>query len=438
MRIALSQASSVLVKSLKLLAIVWIDILIGITIVLSINWQSTLYAETTFLLNETIASQPSNAVKSSTIVTISNRQILVNGQPFVIKGVGYAPTPIGNDPDFPPHGDYFTVDYRPIYERDLALLRQMGANTIRLWGWKYDADHTDFLDEAYNNGVNPIYVIVSLWLDPTRNILDPVVNQTIITEFTQTVAIHKDHPAVLMWAIGNELHAPWMFGDTVTRENAIFNLIDEIAQAIHEEEGVQYHPVTTPLVDIDLINTIAIRDSQVSNLDVWAVQIYRGQSFGTLFSDYAAVSNKPLVIAEYGIDAYDDQHAAEYENIGPPYQAIYAASLWNEIVANSDIAAGGSIMAYSDEWWKGRFGETDSDHLNCPDFNRFFHSDCGYDTLAHSDGYANEEWWGIMRPVDNGPNPDIMQPRAVFCTLQSLWATPCGAVYLPTILKNSG
>jgi len=31
----------------------------------------------------------------ATPVTISGRQLLVNGQPFVVKGVDYSPTPIG-------------------------------------------------------------------------------------------------------------------------------------------------------------------------------------------------------------------------------------------------------------------------------------------------------------------------------------------------------
>src|SRR5665647_826746 len=78
-------------------------------------------------------------------VTIAERRILVDGLPYEMKGVGYAPTPIGVDPEVtPPYGDYFTSDYSSIYMRDLPLLREMGANTIRLWGWNNNANHTDF------------------------------------------------------------------------------------------------------------------------------------------------------------------------------------------------------------------------------------------------------------------------------------------------------
>jgi hypothetical protein len=192
--------------------------------------------------------------------------------------------------------------------------------------------------------------------------------------------------------------------------------------------------VTTPLADVDLIGTIARRDPEVPNLDVWSVQVYRGASFGSLFDDYAGVSAKPLLITEYGIDAYDDQNGDEYEHVGTPYQATYAASLWNEIEAQAGICAGGSIMAYSDEWWKGRHGQTDLDHPDCPDLDPAFHSACGYAIAAHPDGYGNEEWWGIMRTVDGGTGPDVMQPRRVYRALQALWTH---RVYLPLVLKGA-
>ncbi len=382
-------------------------------------------------LSKPLEFQLAENILITTAVTISNQQLLLNGQIFIVKGVGYAPTSIGDDPEVAaPNGDYFTSNYSDIYNRDLPLLRQMGANTVRLWGWQYDADHTDFLDQAYNNGVNPIYVIAPFWLDSSRDISDAATREAIIAEFSQMVAIHKDHPAILMWVIGNELNAPWMFGNS----DDLFSLIDEMAQAAHLEEGDAYHPVTTPLADVDLTNTIVARDSQTPNLDIWSVQVYRGSSFGSLFNDYATASHKPLLITEYGIDAYDDISGDEYENIGISQQAIYAESLWNEIETNSDICAGGSIMAYSDEWWKGRHGQTDANHESCPDYDAALHSECGYIASSHPDGYANEEWWGIVRTVDNGTNIDILEPRDVYYTLQSLWIKKA---YLPFVTKTN-
>ncbi len=366
----------------------------------------------------------------SPAVTVSGRRILVDGLPVLIRGVGYAPTPIGDDPEtMSPNGDYFTTAYSPIYQRDLPLLRAMGANTIRLWGWNNSADHTDFLNKAYNNGVAPIYVVVTFWMGPSAypDISSDTARAQIKTAFRSMVAAHKNNPAVLMWAIGNELNASWMYGD---RLNDLFSLINEMAQEAHAEEGTAYHPVTTPLVDSNLINVISTYDSSMTALDVWSANVYRGQSFGSLFTDYAAVSSKPFAILEFGIDAYDDTTKAEYEAAGTPKQADYAQALWEEIAANSTVCAGGTLMAYSDEWWKGKYGQV---RTGCPDPDPSFHSDCGYATGAHPDGYSNEEWWGIMRTVDNGSGPDILQPRAVYYRLLGLWLT--NKVYLPLVRK---
>lgn len=363
-----------------------------------------------------------------TAVTISGRQLLVEGVPFTVKGVGYAPTPIGESPDDPPYGDYFTQEYRAIWERDLPLLREMGANTIRIWGWKHDADHSAFLDAAYNDGDQPIYVICGYWIDKTARIWDPAVRQILVAEFVEMVQMHKDHPAVLMWAIGNELNASWMFGNV----DALYTLIEEMAQAAHQAEGANYHPVTVPLADENLVATLAERGPQVPTLDVWSVQVYRGDSFGTLFTDYKAVSAKPLVITEFGIDAYDDRFGDEYEALGPPYQAIYARSLWEEVVANADVCSGATLMEYSDEWWKGCYTGGDPDR-GCPECDPSYHGTCGYLSTAHPDGYANEEWWGIMRVVDNGDGPDIVQPRRAYDELRSLWIAE-SEVYLPLVM----
>ena len=268
------------------------------------------------LVNETSTPQ--------TVVAVKGRQIMLNGLPFLIRGVGYSPVPIGIDPETtPPYGDYFTVEYNPVYAQDVELLRHMGANTLRLWGWNNSADHNQFLDLAYNGGSRPLYVIVTFWMGHSvyPDISSPGARTQIKAAWRSMVASHKNNPAILMWAIGNELNAPWMYGSQM---DDLFSLADEMAQEAHAEEGAIFHPVTMPLADINLIQTIAAYESSVPNLDVWSGQVFRGNTFGNLFAEYEAVSTKPLVITEFGIDAYDDQNGDEYENKGMPYQAIYA------------------------------------------------------------------------------------------------------------------
>ena len=226
------------------------------------------------------------------------------------------------------------------------------------------------------------------------------------------VAAHKQHPAILMWCIGNELNA-----DYSGKLPHLFALIEEMAAQAHAEEGSNHHPVTTALADVDLIHTISTYDSKVPSLDIWGANVYRGKTFGDLFMTYKNVSHKPLSILEYGIDAYDHIHGVEYENIGKPQQALYAEALWDKITKNSDICIGGSILAYSDEWWRGKH----STGPGCPENSPNVHGTCGYSTSSSPDGYSDEKWWGVMRTLDNANSPDIMEPRAAYYKLQALW-----------------
>jgi len=276
---------------------------------------------------------------------VAGRRLLVNGSAFTIRGVGYAPVPICEHPASLPLGDYFTSDYSTIYQRDLPLLRSMGANTLRLWGWNNAADHSDFMDEAYNSGIQPIYIIVTFWMGPITygDLCHDATRERAKTDFREMVSVAKTHPAVLMWSIGNELNADWQYGGQL---ECLFSLVNEMALKAHEEEGAAYHPVTTPLLAHDLVNTIQQYDSGVAALDIWSANVYSGMSFGTIFSDYEGASSKPFAILEYGIDAYDDVNGHEYGDT----QATYAEYLWTEIEENAAVCVGGSIMAYSDEW----------------------------------------------------------------------------------------
>ena len=372
--------------------------------------------------------QPSN-------IATSGRQLTMNSAPFLVKGVVYSPVPIGADPEtMPPYGDYFTSDYSNIYSRDLPLLRQMGANAVSISSWGGSADHRDFLDKAYNAGTDSIYVIAGFWINPGQDI-DPAsannVRGQIKANFRRMVATHKNHPAILMWAIGNNLNDSSLYGGDL---NNLFSLIDEMAAEAHAEEGAGFHPVTAALTDSALISTISTYNSAVPSLDLWGVNVYRGNSFGTLFSDYQAVSSKPLAVLEYGIDSFDDVNGDEYEKIGTPYQATYAAALWNEIQSNANVCVGGIIMEYSDEWWQGKYS-TDS---ACQDNDPAVHSDCGQAMASSPDGYDNAEWWGIMRPRLNTSGADIMEPRAVYYTLRNLWTGVTPATYTVTPSAGSG
>ena len=326
-------------------------------------------------------------------VTVIERHILIDGATYSIKGVGYAPTPIGEAPwswSFPDHGVRDTL----IYHRDFDLLQQMHCNTIRTWGQVTG----ELLDKADEYGLK---VLCGFWVDTDLDLEDQLVRNSVISNFRTYVNTFKDYPAVLMWSIGNEQN--YQNGNNP----AWYSLVNEMAREAYEEEGESYHPVTSPNGDIYNIGDrfMEADDISMNYLDAWGANVYSGISFGDLFERYSVRSTKPFWISEYGIDAWDHQNKREY----PEIQALYVTSLWSEMETNADICAGGTIMAYCDEWWKNG--------------NPYDQEPGGYPTPNHPDGWSDEEYYGIMWVEDNGNNPDIMHPREVYYSLQNTWET---------------
>ena len=106
------------------------------------------------------------------------------------------------------YGDYFTSDYSFIWLRDLPLIKNMGANVLRTYGWQPDNDHTAFLDAAYNNG---LYVMATFYMgDATETPVASADDRSkVITTFTSEVAKYASHPSLLFWSFGNELNGVW-------------------------------------------------------------------------------------------------------------------------------------------------------------------------------------------------------------------------------------
>ena len=55
---------------------------------------------------------------------MDGRQLIVNGEPFIVKGICYSPIPVNESVYFAPYGDYFTAEYSFIWLRDLPSSRR--------------------------------------------------------------------------------------------------------------------------------------------------------------------------------------------------------------------------------------------------------------------------------------------------------------------------
>ena len=141
-------------------------------------------------------------------VRVDGRQLIVNGEPFIVKGICDSPIPDNESVYFAPYGDYFTAEYSFIWLRDLPLIKAMGANVVRTYGWQPQNDHSAFLDAVDNHG---LYLMATYYLgDATES---PVATaddrQALIDGFQHEVAKYALHPSLLFWSFGNELNGVW-------------------------------------------------------------------------------------------------------------------------------------------------------------------------------------------------------------------------------------
>jgi subtilase family serine protease len=433
-------------------------------------------------------------------VKVQNRQLLVdfdrdgNYSPFIIKGAAYSPTPIGRYSD--DWGYPSPADPRPknlyddpaVLNRDFKFLKTMNANVVRFWKgnntqvtfadtqnpkspwYLHYADITRFpnylttqtFDLAQTYGLKIIAGFEMAWpggwqcnagtpqYGQAINYADPYVRSEIISRFRTYVLAFKDHPALLFWAIGNENNLG--FNDQTAQGKAqikaYYSLTQEMAQEARLIEGPFYHPVAIVNGDLGSIGQAQFgsTDAELSNIDIWGANVYRGATFGNLFQDFTALSNKAFWISEFGEDAWQVNDVKNPENgrEDQTIQATIGGALWKEIksAALNQKSIGATIMAYSDEWWKPYAWqcEIDNDPLTtangpggCNLVQNYFgfgpqDQSCPQDGIIDStppaaDHFFNEEWWGIMSITkDSRPGyPDVMTPRQIYTTLQQLF-----------------
>ena len=149
------------------------------------------------------------------------------------------------------------------------------------------------------------------------------------------------------------------------------------------------------------------------------MNIYRGDTFGTLFDEWRAISEKPIFISEFGTDSYRTKKYWPVKGaVDEPMQAEFMQRLWGSLQAELDrghgssIVLGGTVFEWVDEWWKvrskhgGRADRLDANGFPTP-WNRY----------SHPDGFANEEYFGIVH-IDRSPKPVYQVLQQIFSKVE--------------------
>ena len=186
-----------------------------------------------------------------------------NGQPIYIRGAGG--------------------------EGSLDLLKGSGANSNRLWG--VDEKTTARLDEAHRNGLS---VAVGLWLGHERHGFDYSDESQVSEQFDSVIAAvkkYKDHPAVLVWGIGNEMENV-KEGD----DPRIWNHVQKLAEKIKQIDP--QHPTMTVIAGVGGKKVQALH-AMCPSVDIVGINSYGPAA--SIPQDYRqAGGTKPYIVTEFG------------------------------------------------------------------------------------------------------------------------------------------
>lgn len=254
-------------------------------------------------------------------------QLFVDNQPFFIKGV--------------------------VGHTYLEKVKEYGGNSVRIGHRKEE------LDKAGQLGLK---ALVNLPASSERYGFDYNNTSEVQKQLEKAVEIvrkTKDHPAVMMWAIGNEID--WIPGNKPCNPR-LWDAINNIAKAIKAVDP--HHPVMT-VIGTSNMKKIAEVVHQCPDLDLLGINTY-----GDIYTLPDTLKKygwtKPFVIAEWGPDGYWEVKktawGAPYEQTGREKLECYKNKYTKAIETGSCL---GSYVFYwyhkqeTTHTWFGMFDENE-------------------------------------------------------------------------------
>ncbi|NJD10558.1 MAG: glycosidase [Gemmatimonadetes bacterium] len=363
----------------------------------------------------------------SVVSDAAGMRLQVDGRDFLVKGVNWDYFPIGENYAYNFWGqpDGFI---EAALAREMPLLRAMGVNAIRQYAgvpprWVRYIYERYGIYTVLNHALGRYGVTVNGVYSAQTDYSNPQVRAALLGEVTALVEQFRGTPGVLLWLLGNENNyaLEWRSAETenlpagerqAARARHMYSLFGEVARAVKALDP--NHPVALANGDVQYLDIIA---QEARGLDVFGANVYRGISFGDLFQRVRDQLGLPVLLTEFGADAWNAREGREDQVT----QARYLLGQWQEIYEQSagkgqaGNAIGGFTFQWTDGWWKtGQETRLDVHDVTGAWFNAGYPED-----YTPGENNMNEEWWGITA---KGP-PDArglfdLYPRAAYYALQ--------------------
>ena len=322
--------------------------LIGMAVFITVGIVAPCFASETGGLNEPPPAMPIRLDAETPLPTTApipvtidlqdgSCQLYRGGEPYFIKGVGG--------------------------RRHLDMAAEAGANSVRSWSSR---DAGDLLDRAMGCGMT---VMLGTWLSHDRaDYLDPDYKSLKRYEIQQSLDHYKNHPALLMWALGNEINLKG------ANTPEAWQFVNEMARLIKSKDP--HHPV---------VSVITYSASTLDNItkyapDLDAVGINAYGALSSVREMVEATTYKgPYIITEWGVDGHWEADRTDWGRPIEPTSAqkadFHLQRYGQNILANRDRCLGSYVFVWGQKQertptWYSMFIENlpgiDLPKVSCP------------------------------------------------------------------------
>jgi len=367
---------------------------------------------------------------------------------FKMRGFSYSNARIGEGAP----GDASVTDtdslMKPrLCKRDFDGMRAVNANAIKVYAFNVvfsgsKAAHQACLDYAWNNGVKPIFIELSIWIGAIP-FPDSTSRVAMLSNYAKMVQETADHPAVMSYAVGSEFSGDPNAGPT----SPYWTDFKAVASTIRQNMGNNKKLITTavyqttctsptlcPKKVLDLGHVIN-GEAAGAEVDFWGVDIYSPDP-GTawLRESIFKATKKPFVLPEYGLTyqpSMTPNSAAKAVQELVQVKQVETNSFasgrdgndGSTFDANAPIYAGALLFEWHDEYWKA--AAPGSNGLPCAAGLNSAQPWYGKNALALKPGCA------CVAPEQRSDAcyMDDLVPRAIMSQLTSAWTAYEPAAY---------
>jgi GT2 family glycosyltransferase len=221
-----------------------------------------------------------------------------------------------------------------LVERDFALMSANGINTVRT----YTVPPIWLLDAAHRHGM---HVVAGLPWEQHIAFLDEGRENHVMSCVRAGVRACAHHPAILCYAIGNEIPAPIVRWHGHRRIERLLRRLYNAVKAEDPDGIVTYvnYP-TTEYLDVNFV-------------DLLCFNVYL-EARGPLEAYLARLQNiagdRPLIISELGLDSRRHGEEEQARALDRQIRTVFAAG-----------CAGAIVFSWTDEWYRGGWDVLDWD-----------------------------------------------------------------------------